>query len=621
MTTQGAAGLEDGIRSVVLPVCIVSGVFVVVGFFFPEIVGTAISGWIWLTVALVFFASGLTYISLLPIDHGDSDEETVWGMRYLLRLRYRTWREEVRAFAGRQDSVVFGLPVAGFLLFFLAQLFAPVATDAVVSIAVEFVLGTLGWLFVGAILIAVLYVAALLVGPWGDVRLGGPDAEPTYTYPTYFAMFFAAGIAAGIVFWAPAEALFHYETVPPYFDADPGSGEAITAGLTYTLFHWGVTAWSAYLVVGVPIAYFAYQHDAPFRVSTMLAPVLGVENLDGAIARSVDVLAIFATIGGIGTSVALLVQQFLAGVRFQWGVTADGLGPLLFVSGLTIVFGVSAASGVRRGIRRLSAVTIGLFVLFVVLLLALGPRSFVATQGTAAMGSYAVEFLPMSLFLGDGWIADWTVWNWVWWFSWAPFAGLFLAALSKGRRLRTVAFTGVVATAAATMVWFLLVGGTSLYLQHLGEADVLGAMGAYEYPEAVAGFPVFEALPLGELLMFLFLALIIAFMVSSADTSTLVVSILATERGIAPTTGSIVFWAIFQGAVAVGVLAVGGVETLQAAAVLTGGPFAVLALVAIAATSVTFWRDEGGGSSVLSKLGTRFDDLGIQSRSEVMKEE
>jgi choline-glycine betaine transporter len=404
------------------------------------------------------------------------------------------------------------------------------------------------------------------------------------------------------VFWGPAEALFHYQTPPPYFGAAPESGAATADALVYALFHWGVSAWSAYTVIAVPIAYFVYQRGAPLRVSTILTPFLGVGGLDSAWGKLVDTLAVFATIGGIATSVALVSRQFLTGINFQWGVAAGGLRPLVFVGGLTLIYVLSATTGVHRGIRRIAGVNVALFGLFGLLLLAVGPRSFVLDRGVAALGSYAVEFVPMSLFVGGQWVADWTVWNWSWWFSWAPFAGLFLAALSRGRRVRTVVFTGVVATSAATMAWFLLLGGTALHLQHSGAADILAAIAARGGSEAVAGFPIFAALPLSELLMFCFLALIVVFMTSSADTSTLVVSVLATRRELAPTAGSIAFWGVFQGAVAVSVLLVGGGATLQAVAVLTGGPFAVLSLVALGGLTLTFRRHEGGHTSPVRRL-------------------
>ncbi|MEA5408833.1 BCCT family transporter [Haloarculaceae archaeon H-GB2-1] len=314
--------------------------------------------------------------------------------------------------------------------------------------------------------------------------------------------------------------------------------------------------------------------------------------------------------GGVATSVAFVSKQFLTGIQYQWGVTYGALGPVLFVAGLTVIYVISAESGVHRGIRRIAGVNLVLFVLFGLLLFAVSPRDAVLSWGTTALGTYATSFVPMSLYTGGEWVAGWTVWNWSWWFSWAPFAGLFLAALSRGRRIRTVVFTGAVATSAATVVWFLLLGGTSLSLQHSGTANILGSIATHGGSEAVAGYPLFSALPLSQLLIFLFLALIIVFITTSADTSTLVVTILSTRRNLAPTTGSIVFWGVFQGVVAVAVLLIGGGESLQAVAVLTGGPFAVISLVALVGLTRAVLHDEGGQSSLRARIRRRGSERG-----------
>ena len=592
--------------SVLVPLCVLSGAAVLSGFFFPTYIGETISGEVWLTVALVFFSSGLGYLAVLP--HSSDDEGTDEDP-YLLRVRRRGVREMLRGFLDRQELVTLVPTVAVFALFFLLQAVFPTRTSGVVDGVTDGILQVGGPVFLVAVFISVCYCFLLLLGPWGDIKLGGPDTEPAYTFPTYFTLIFTAGIAAGVVFWGPAEALFHYGNPPPYVDAAPESSAAIGGALTYALFHWGVSAWSAYAVIGVPVAYFVFNRGAPLRVSTILTPFLGVEGLDSPWSRFVDTLAVFAIIGGIATSVALVSEQFLAGTAFQWGVTAGTLGPVLFVGGLTIIFTLSAVSGVHRGIRRISGLTVLLFGLFAALIVAIGPGSFILERGTAALGSYAVNFVPLSLHVGGEWVADWTVWNWSWWFSWAPFAGLFIAALSQGRRIRTVVFTSVVATSAATMVWFLVLGGTSLFVQHTGQADILAAMSAHESAEAVAGFPLFEALPLSQLLMFLFLALIITFMSTSADTSTLVVSTLAAEHRLAPSSANIVFWGIFQGTVAVAVLLVGGAGTLKALAVLTGGPFAILSLVALAGLTVTFYRHERDHTSVVGHVRERLPEV------------
>ncbi|PSQ18966.1 glycine/betaine ABC transporter [Halobacteriales archaeon QS_8_69_26] len=609
------SAVERGLRKVTLPVCALAGMVVVSGFFFGDIVGGIVSGRAWLVVSLLFFGSGLSYLALLPGEADDDDDQ--FDIGYLFRIRRMGPVATLRNFFGRHDPVTFGVPVLAIVLFIAATLVAPSRTLEAVKAADGFVTGDMGWLFVAVMLLSLVYCLALLVGPWGEIKLGGPDTEPTYTYPVYFTMFFTAGIAAGIVFWGPAEALFHYKDPPPFFGAEPQSGAAITGALTYALFHWGFSAWSAYIVVGVPIAYFVYERGAPLRVSTILTPFLGVENLDSPWCRLVDLLAVFATIGGIATSVALVSQQFLTGSSFQWDVTFGWLGPVVFVVGLTVIVVISAQSGIHRGIRRIAAINIVLFGFFAVLLVAIGPRGAMVDLGTRAVGSYAVNFVPMSLYLGDGW--TWTASNWSWWFSWAPFAGLFLAALSRGRKIRTVVLTGLVATSAATMVWFIILGTTSLHLQHTGTAAIMASIEAYGNSRAVAGFPVFSALPLSQLLMFLFLALIIVFMVTSADTSTLVVSILVSKRGRAPTTATIVFWGLFQGLVALAVLLTGGEEVLQTAAVLTGGPFSVITLVALAGLTVALHRNERERPTIAdrirSALGRETAD-GVDDRSQ-----
>lgn len=606
MALPEPGSIERTVRGVLLPICAVSGALVLTGFFFPTFVGEAVTGPAWLVLSLSFFIAGLGYLALLPYE-ADEDAERREGI--LLRVRRSGLNGAARAFLDKQEPVTLVLPVAAFALFFLLQFVFQESTAAAVGTVSGTILRHGGPLFVFAVLLSVCYCLFLLFGPWGDIKLGGPDTDPAYTYPTYFTLVFTAGIAAGLVFWGPAEALFHYADPPPYFGGQPESAAALDGALVYTLFHWGVSAWGAYAVIGVPIAYFVFERGAPLRVSTILTPLVGIEGLDSAWGKLVDTLAVFAVIGGIATSVALVSEQFLSGIGYQWGVTAGRLGPVLFVGGLTVIFVVSAMTGIHRGIRRIANLNVVLFGLFGLVLLAVGPLSFVSEHASGALGTYAVEFVPLSLYVGGEWAAAWTVWNWSWWFSWAPFAGLFIAALSRGRRVRTVVFTSVVATSAATMVWFLLLGGTALAVQRGGEADVLGAIAEHGGSEAVAGFPILSSLPLGELLVFLFLALIIVFMTTSADTSTLVVSTLATRREHAPSTGHIAFWGAFQGAVAVAVLLVGGAETLQALAVLTGGPFAILSIVAILGVSVTWYRHEGGHKSLVRRFLDRLPTI------------
>ena len=604
MAATEPADIEAMLARVLLPLCVAAGAIVLSGFFFPTFVGDVVTGPAWLTLALVFFVSGLGYIALLPYDVEKFETDTKQPAA-MLRIRQTGLSGTVRTFIKKQELPTFALPLGVLAAYILFQLVRPSSTEAAVSAAADSMLVATRPMFVFVVLLSVAFCLFVLIGPWGDIKLGGPDTEPAYTYPMYFTLIFTAGIAAGVVFWGPAEALFHYAEPPPYFGVEPQSEAALTPALVYSLFHWGISAWSAYAVIGVPIAYYVFTHDAPLRVSTLLAPVLGVDNLDSAWSTLVDTLAVFVIIAGISTSTALVSEQFLTGIDFQWNVASGTFGPALFVVGLTAIVVISAATGMHRGIRRLATLNIGLFALFALVIAAVGPWGFISRQAPAAVTGYAVEFVPMSVHFGGEWVAEWTVWNYSWWFSWAPFAGLFIAALSKGRRIRTVVFTSVFATSAATLVWFLLLGGSALFVQHSGQQDILGTMAGQNGSEAVAGFPVFASLPLGDLLVFVFLALIIVFMATSADTSTLVVATLATKRTYAPSTGHIVFWGVFQGAVAVSVFMLGGAETLQVLAVLTGAPFAVLAVIAMVGVMRTWYRTERGHRSLLWRVRDR----------------
>ncbi len=618
MGIHQTSAVERLLRTVLVPIFLVTGAIVISAFFFPNIVGSLMAGKVWLIVSLVFFGSGLGYVAVLP---GSIDEPTdVTGADYLLQVRRRSLRETLRGFFRSQDTVAFGVVIGAFSLFFGLQLFIPERAGGAVTAVQGFLLEDVGLLFLVIMLMAVVFAGYLLLGPWGDIVLGGPEATPTYTYPTYFTLFFTAGIAAGIIFWGPAEALFHYQTPPPYFGAAPESSAAMGSAMTYSFFHWGISAWTAYVVLGLPIAYFVHQQGAPLRVSTILTPFLGLDGLDSVWGKLVDIMAIFATIGGIATSVALVSQQFLTGITYQWGVEMGDLGPILFVGGLSAIFVLSASTGVDRGIRRIAGINIVLFLIFVVMLALLGPLRAVVGQGTAAMGSYVINFVPMSLYVGSEWVANWTVWNWVWWFSWAPFAGLFLAALSRGRRIRTVVFTGVVATSAAAMVWFLLFGGTALSVQHSGQADILGTVAAWGGSEAVAAYPILSALPLSQLFFFVFLALIVVFITTSADTSTLVVAILASPQGKAPTAWSVLFWGVFQGGVAIAVLLVGGASSLQSLAVFTGGPFAILTVVAMVGLSLTLYGNEGDRRSIIRIGLDKFPTLRTTMDDETLRD-
>ena len=506
-------------------------------------------------------------------------------------------RSALGQFWDELDLLVFavGVGVAAFAVLAFA-LFEGPATDAMQG-ANDFLWTSLGWAYLLVMFSLVMFVLFLIFGPWGNIKLGAADEEPEFTFIAYFAMLYSAGIAAGIVFWGPAEAIFHYDAVSPFVGAESQSAGAAVGAVQYTFFHWGLSAWTAYVVMGLPIAYYAYRHDAPLRISTVIAPWVGLDSLDGKTAKLVDILAVFATIGGVATTLGLVGSQFLVGIEWTTGTSFGDFGTVLVITGLTVAFTISVALGVEKGIRRISYFNMALFAVLTVATFVLGPTGYIMAVGTEALGRYINDFITMSFYTGAAatggagvaeWVGGWTIFYWAWWFSWTPFVGLFIARISRGRTVRQVAVTGVVASTGITIPWFATMGGTAIFLQETGQADILSVVG--ELGEAGSGYPLFEALPLGGLLTILFLVLVTTFLITSADSSTLALGMLTTGGAHNPSTINRVIWGGLIGALASLLMVTGGVDALQAAAIITGGPFAIVTLVAVAAMVLTFGR-------------------------------
>ena len=483
------------------------------------------------------------------------------------------------------DPIVFlfgaGLSVGVILLYF----FTPDLVEAGIDFAEGIALDTFNWALLIIVFLVVTFLVFLILGPWGRLRFG--DEKPEYSFFSFFAMLYSAGFAAGVVFWGPTEALFYYDNPSPLFAVEGGTAEAIPLAVQQTLFHWAIPQLAVFTIMGIAIGYFAYNVEkAPLRVSTALTPILGADNLDGPVAKMVDILAVFATIGGVATSLGFIGSQFVSGLDYQWGIDLGTTGIILVVTGMTLLFTISMVLGVDRGIRRISNFNMVLFVALMLATLIVGPTAFLVLLGTEAIGGMFNDFVSMSLFTGAGteggteWMNAWTVFYWAWALSWSPFAGLFIARISKGRTVREVAFTGIAATSAATIPWFTFVGGTAVFYQHHGIADFSQVM-AFEIGAEASGFILFEAFPLGTVFMIAFMVLVTTFFITSADSSTLAVSMMTTGGKAEPSNLNRVFWGVILGMTAAILMTLGGVDALQSAAIITGAPFAFVCLIAM----------------------------------------
>ncbi|WP_336362128.1 BCCT family transporter [Halalkalicoccus salilacus] len=499
------------------------------------------------------------------------------------------FREEI-------DPIVFlfgaGLTVGVIALYFIS----PSTVENGIAYLNQGMLQYLNWALLVIVFLVVLFLIFLILGPWGKIKFG--DDPPEYSFISFFTMLYSAGFAAGVVFWGPTEALFYYAEPSPLFDVSGGSAAAMTIAIQQTLFHWALPQLAVFTIMGLAIGYFVYNYDVPLRVSSALTPILGKENLDGPIAKTVDVLAVFATIGGVATSLGFIGSQFISGLNYQWGIDLGNTGILLVVTMMTLLFTISMVVGVDKGIRRLSNFNMALFVVIMVATFIIGPSVFLLLIGTQAVGGMITDFVSMSLFTGAGveggteWANAWTVFYWAWALSWSPFAGVFIARISRGRTVREVAFTGIAATSAATIPWFTFVGGTAVWAQHNGIAD-FSAVISGEAGAEVSGFILFEAFPLGTAFMIAFMILVTTFFVTSADSSTLAVSMMTTGGKAQPSNINRIFWGVVLGMTAAILMIIGGIEALQSAAIITGAPFAFVCLLAMLGLAKHFSATHG----------------------------
>ena len=500
-------------------------------------------------------------------------------------------RGALKSFVDEIDPIPFAL---GALVTFVFIGLAAFRTDWVSSqITTAFaVFGEgLAWLYLIAMFLMLAIAVYLMLSPYGKIKLG--EGDPEYSNFSYLTMFFSAGLSAGIVFFGPVEALTHFNTVPPLFagTAEAGTTSAMVPALAYSIFHYGVSAWGGYLAIGIPVAYYAYKMDAPFRTSTVLLPVLGKDNLDGVIGKTIDTLAVVATLGGIATGLGFIATQILTGITYRTGIQFGNVETLLAITGITVIFTLSLVAGIDRGIRRLSDFNVVTMAVLLVATLVGGMAMSsisalnVLNTGALAVGTYVGNFFSMSLFTGTGveggagWTSFWTVFYWSWWIAWAPFVGLFLARISKGRTIREVLFTAIVTMTSVSVIWFTVVGGTSMWMQFAGVADILGAVN--QFGDGVAGYALFGALPLGALWQPLFLVLVVTFFATSADSSTLAVAMLTTGGKEDPSSLNRVFWGILQGLIASILVVLGGASALRSSVIVTGAPFAIVCVVSL----------------------------------------
>lgn len=461
---------------------------------------------------------------------------------------------------------------------------APDATDRVFRGINGWIVGQLGWYYM---LIIGLFVAVALVlglSRTGTVRLGMDDEEPEFGLLSWFAMLFAAGMGIGLVFYSVGEPLGYLTT-----ERKPGweGTESDIAGLSMaqTFLHWGLHPWAIYAIVGLALAYAIHRRGRPVSIRWALEPIFG-ERVKGWIGDLIDVLAVVGTLFGIATSLGLGVKQISTGLVHLGVVgTADNVLLIVLITGITFLATLSVASGVGAGIKWLSNINLSLAGLLLISVLLLGPTVFLFQNFVQALGVYLGNVLSMTFDVGayqrggeaSTWFSSWTVFYWGWWISWSPFVGVFIARISRGRTVRQFVAGVLLVPTLIGFIWFSVLGGVGIYQQMFGSVDLLE--GNVSDGHLVAEKVIFDSLgqlPFGPVFSGLAIILVAIFFITSSDSGSLVVDMLASGGHPDPPVWSRVIWAVLEGAVAAALLVAGGLQALQAAALATALPFSVV---------------------------------------------
>jgi choline/glycine/proline betaine transport protein len=441
------------------------------------------------------------------------------------------------------------------------------------------IITNMSWYYVLVVAITLISVVAIAVSGFGAIKLGPEHAEPDYSYVSWFAMLFSAGMGIGLLFFGVAEPVMHYLS-PPL--GETGGIEAAREAMVLTFFHWGFHAWAIYAIVALILAYFSYRHRLPLTLRSALYPMIG-ERIYGPIGHAVDVFAIVGTVCGVATTLGYGVLQINAGLNHMFSVpVGEGVQVMLIIA-TTILATVSVVLGLDVGIKRLSQLNMGLAAVLMLMVLLLGSTVYLLQTFLQNFGSYLSVLINKTFNLyayePTDWLGGWTILYWGWWMSWSPFVGLFIARISRGRTIREFVIGAMLAPALVTLLWMTFFGNSAI---HMILNEGLVSLGdAVRQDQSLALFQFLEHFPFAGVFSLLAVIMVVVFFVTSADSGAMVVNMLASHGRDDTPVWQRIFWCGLIGTVSIALLLAGGLASLQTAVIASALPFSAILLVAI----------------------------------------
>lgn len=454
--------------------------------------------------------------------------------------------------------------------------FFPKDADLRFGLLQKSIMTNASWFYVAVVAFTLICVTFLGLSRYGDIKLGPDHAEPDFSFASWFAMLFSAGMGIGLIFFGVSEPVMHFLSPPV---GEPGTMESAKEAMKITFFHWGLHAWAIYAIVALILAFFGYRRGLPLTLRSALYPLIG-ERIYGVAGHAIDIFAILGTVFGVATAMGYGVLQVNSGLNYLFGLSVGTKTQIILMVSITALATLSVATGLEKGIRRLSEANLILAGLLLLLILILGPTVLLFQMLVQNTGSYLSDIVNKTFNLyaykQTDWLGGWTIFYWAWWISCAPFVGMFIARISRGRTIREFVTGTLFVPVGLTFIWMTINGNTAIDLIANKGATELGVI--VQQDVSLALFKFLEYFPFSQALSFIAVFMIVIFFVTTADSGAMVMDILASGGARKPPVWQRIFWSTLTGVVAIVLLLAGGLKALQTATIASALPFSIILL-------------------------------------------
>ncbi|MBC3901060.1 BCCT family transporter [Acetobacterium malicum] len=484
--------------------------------------------------------------------------------------------EEKKIVNKSKDNTVLYVSAGIALVFVLLSLIFTEGTNAVFNQLFALITTNFGWLYLVAVGIFIVFAIGLVVSPFGKIRLGKDDDKPEFSNFQWFSMLFGGGMGIGLVFWSVSEPIMHYLTPPM---GEGGTQAAQELAMRIVFFHWGLHPWVIFAIGGLGLAYFQFRKGMPFLISSAFYPLIG-DKVKGPIGKTIDILAVFATIFGVATSLGLGSTQIATGLEYIWGIEATPMTTSIIIAIITVIFTLATVSGLHKAMQMAADIKIWLSIAFMVFIFVFGGSVFILNNFTNSLGTYLQNLIGQTFWMGNiEWVNGWTVFYWAWWIAWAPFVGQFVARVSKGRTIREFIIAVSLLPSGFSLIWIAIYGGAAFNLNAISGGAIEAAVGA-DYTTGL--YALLQQLPAYGITSILAIFLIVVCFVGAANSATYVLAMLTSGGDMDPDKKLRGGWGIAQGLITIVLILVGGtsaLKALQTASIVAAFPYMLVMLV------------------------------------------